>query len=121
MLATNTTQNSFEAALLGHLYPQEAHGPHPHALLSSRPGDDPFPASALNSAFQYASIGMALVSLDGRFLQANPSLCKIVGYDEQELLATTFQRLMYPDDLATNLGYMQEMLRGAIDYYRLEK
>ncbi len=36
------------------------------------------------SAFDYSSIGMALVSIEGRWLKVSPSLCKIVGYSEQE-------------------------------------
>src|SRR3989440_8724783 len=37
--------------------------------------------------FEEAPIGMAVVSLDERFTQANTTLCQMVGYSEQELLA----------------------------------
>ncbi|MGH2618262.1 MAG: PAS domain S-box protein, partial [Thermomicrobiales bacterium] len=53
-------------------------------------------------AFAGASIGMALVSPEGRFLQVNPALCAIVGYGEDELLATTFQQITHPDDVAAD-------------------
>ena len=38
------------------------------------------------TAFDYAAIGMALVSPLGSWLRVNRSLCEIVGYSEAELL-----------------------------------
>ncbi|MBD0364264.1 MAG: PAS domain S-box protein, partial [Coleofasciculus sp. C3-bin4] len=73
------------------------------------------------SAFDYAAIGMALVALDGRWLKVNHSLCEIVGYSEQELLATTFQVITHPDDLDTDLGYAGQLLAGEIRSYQMEK
>ena len=74
-----------------------------------------------SNAFGNASIGMALVGTDGRWLQVNRSLCEIVGYTEQELLATTFQAITHPDDLAIDLAYVRQMLEGAIQTYQMEK
>ena len=37
-------------------------------------------------AFTHSSIGMALVSLEGRFLRVNAALCRILGYTDSELL-----------------------------------
>lgn len=54
------------------------------------------------NVFQYAAIGMALVSPDGRWLRANRALCGITGYSEAELLQTTFQEITHPDDLSTS-------------------
>jgi PAS domain S-box-containing protein len=73
------------------------------------------------SAFDYAAIGMALVALDGRWLKVNHSLCEIVGYSEQELLATAFQAITHPDDLDTDLGYAGQLLAGEIRSYQMEK
>lgn len=73
------------------------------------------------SAFDHAAIGMALVSTDGRWLQVNSSLCKIVGYSEQELLAMTFQAITHPDDLAADLNHLHQVLAGEIRSYQMEK
>ena len=73
------------------------------------------------SAFRDAAIGMALVGTDGRWLQVNPALCELVGYTEQELLATNFQAITHPDDLDVDLAFVRQMLTGAIRTYHMEK
>ena len=73
------------------------------------------------SAFDFAAIGMALVELDGRFLQVNRSICAIFGYSESEMLTKTFQALTHPDDLEQNLRFFQQALSGEVDSYQLEK
>ncbi len=51
------------------------------------------------NAFDYASIGMALVSPLGKFLKVNHSLCEMIGYAESELLELDAQTLLVKDDL----------------------
>lgn len=72
-------------------------------------------------AFEYAAVGVALVSLDGRFLQVNQALCRITGYSEQEMLAMTFQAITYPEDFEENLENIKALVRGRVDTYQLEK
>ncbi len=72
-------------------------------------------------AFECAAIGMALVGIDGRFLKVNRSLSEMLGYSEQELIATDFQALTHPDDLDVGLNYMQAMLAREIDSCQFEK
>ena len=74
-----------------------------------------------SSAFKDAAIGMALVGTDGQWLQVNPALCALVGYTEQELLATTFQAITHPDDLNADLAFVRQMLAGEIPTYHMEK
>ncbi|HRY86082.1 MAG TPA: PAS domain S-box protein, partial [Candidatus Omnitrophota bacterium] len=74
-----------------------------------------------SSAFRASGSGMAIVSLEGRWLQVNPSLCRIVGYTEKELLLKTFQEVTHPDDLERNLAYVKRLLAGDIQDYRIEK
>ena len=72
-------------------------------------------------AFDFAAVGMALVGLDGRWLQVNRSLCELVGYSEEELLNTNFQSITHPEDLETALAYMRQVLSGEIPQYQMEK
>jgi PAS domain S-box-containing protein len=72
-------------------------------------------------AFNDAAIGVALVSLEGQFLQVNRSLCEIVGYSEEELQATDFQTITYPDDLETDFNYVRQLLAGEIRTCQIEK
>ena len=72
-------------------------------------------------AFEHAPIGMALVGLDGHWKKVNTSLCRIVGYAEQELLATTFQAITHPDDLEGDLALVRQLVAGEIPDYRLTK
>ena len=42
------------------------------------------------NAFDYAAIGMALVSPQGAWLRVNRSLCTLLGYSEREMLNSNF-------------------------------
>jgi PAS domain S-box-containing protein len=64
---------------------------------------------------------MALVGLDGRWLQVNRSLCDLVGRSEPELLGLTFQDITHPDDLKKDLAQASRMLGGEIPSYTMEK
>lgn len=73
------------------------------------------------TAFDHAPIGMDLVGLDGRFLQVNAALCEMMGYSEQEMLASTFQDITYPDDQQEDLARVSQLLAGEIASYQMEK
>ncbi|MGM0631693.1 MAG: diguanylate cyclase domain-containing protein [Pseudomonadota bacterium] len=73
------------------------------------------------SAFEYAAIGMALLSPAGRWLRVNRAATTIFGYSEEELLTIDFQTLTHPDDLDTDLAFVREMLAGKRDTFRMEK
>ncbi len=73
------------------------------------------------TAFESAAIGMALVSVEGRFIEVNDSLCAIVGYTAEELVRKTFQEITHPDDLDLDLEYLGQLLASAIPSYQMEK
>ncbi len=74
-----------------------------------------------HNAFDYAAIGMALVGLNGSWLQVNHALCEIVGYSEAELLAKTCQDITHAEDLETDFDYVRQLLTGEIRCYHIEK
>jgi len=74
-----------------------------------------------HGTFDNAAIGMAVVSVDGSWLQVNESLCKLLGYSEQELRATSFQRLTHAEDLRHVQSYIQRVLEGYVQSHEQEK
>jgi len=74
-----------------------------------------------HGTFDNAAIGMAVVSVDGSWLQVNESLCKLLGYSEQELRATSFQRLTHTEDVRHVQTYIQRVLEGYIPSHEQEK
>ncbi len=73
------------------------------------------------NAFHYAGIGMALLSLEGKWTRINKSICTILGYPEDELLGMSFQEITHADDLETDLRHLNKLIRGEADNYRMEK
>jgi diguanylate cyclase (GGDEF)-like protein/PAS domain S-box-containing protein len=73
------------------------------------------------TAFADAPIGMALVSLEGRWLRVNSAVCELLGYSESELLQLTFQEITHPDDLDADLRLLDRLVAGEIDRYTLPK
>ncbi|MBE7464770.1 MAG: response regulator [Planctomycetes bacterium] len=74
-----------------------------------------------NRLLDHGPIGMATVSPDGRFTRVNPALCRMLGYEAQELQRLTFQEITHPEDLAEDLDLVNQLLKGEITQYRLEK
>lgn len=72
-------------------------------------------------AFEFAPIGMSLVSTEGNWIKVNKQICKITGYSEDELMKLTFQDLTHPDDLEKDLASLKRMLTKEIDNYEMEK
>jgi diguanylate cyclase (GGDEF)-like protein/PAS domain S-box-containing protein len=73
------------------------------------------------SAFHDAAIGMAVVAPDGRSLDVNASVCKMLGYSRDELLTLDVQHITHPDDLDADLASVQQILLGQCKSYQLEK
>lgn len=73
------------------------------------------------NAFDHAPIGMALVSLKGGWIKVNQSLCKLLGYEETDFLKHTFQDFTHHEDLDKDLRQLEDLLKGDIESYSMEK
>lgn len=78
-------------------------------------------ANRFLDAFAAAAQGMALVSLEGKWLDANDALCAILGYSRTELLVLDFQGITHPEDLSSDLDLVTELLQGRRKSYQLDK
>jgi diguanylate cyclase (GGDEF)-like protein/PAS domain S-box-containing protein len=71
------------------------------------------------SIFQNAVAGIALLGVDGRFLQVNPAFCRMLKYSEEELLKLKTYDITHPADLDLTRGLLQEGAAGqrkSVDY-----
>jgi PAS domain S-box-containing protein len=71
--------------------------------------------------FEISPLGMTLVTPDLRFVSVNPAWASMTGYTEQGLLKMSFKDITYPDDLASDLEYLQKLAAGTIPVYCTEK
>lgn len=73
------------------------------------------------SLYEHAGVGIAQLSLDGRFLRVNPRFCETLGYSSKTMLLSNFQEFTHPDDLTGSLDYLAELLTGKRHSFSLEK
>jgi PAS domain S-box-containing protein len=71
--------------------------------------------------FEQASIGIAVEDLEGKILLANPALCSILGYTEQELCTMSCSEFANPEDSQDDWALFEQLRAGVIDHYSLEK
>ncbi|WP_299603119.1 PAS domain S-box protein [uncultured Aquimarina sp.] len=76
---------------------------------------------AFRGNFESAATGMAIIGLDGRWIEVNDAVCNMIGYRREELTNMTFQDITHPEDLNKDLGLLNKLLNGEISFYHLEK
>ncbi len=72
-------------------------------------------------AFNFAPTGMALVDMDGNYLQVNGSWCTIIGYEESELLNKSSIEITHPLDLDASHEKVLKIVRKEITSFSLVK
>lgn len=72
-------------------------------------------------AFEYASIGMALVLPDGKWLKVNKAFCEMLGYSEAELFAKSIDEITHPEDILASKDNVSRARQGEMRSFQLEK
>ncbi|MBI4660138.1 MAG: PAS domain S-box protein [Verrucomicrobia bacterium] len=89
---------------------------HTKTIVALRESEERF-----RSAFDYAAIGMALVSTGGRWMKVNRTLCDIVGYSENEFRSLFFHSLIHPEDVDAHQRQVQRLLAGEVGAFQMEE
>jgi PAS domain S-box-containing protein len=83
--------------------------------------------------FEGAAIGIGICRLDGRILEANPALRRMLGYSQQELARAHARELFpelhrdispgnsSPDELRPDERWVGELMRGERDCFEIDK
>jgi PAS domain S-box-containing protein len=92
-------------------------------LLERRRADEALRASEerLRRYFDLGLIGMAITTPAKGCLEVNGELCRILGYERNELLRKTWAEMTHHDDLAADVAQFNRVLAGEIDGYTLDK
>ena len=78
-------------------------------------------AERFRLTFENAPVGIAIVDLDYCIQQVNPSLSRLLGYSQSELLLHSLLALTYPDDVESDLEMCRQVKSGELESYQSEK
>ncbi len=79
------------------------------------------PNTLFEHVFNHTPIGIVLLSLDRRWVRANPAASRIFGYDRDELLSMRQDDLAYPDESGPRDDPFQALIEGRIAEFTREK
>ncbi|HTN21764.1 MAG TPA: PAS domain-containing sensor histidine kinase [Pelobium sp.] len=81
-----------------------------HALNSTSLLTDEY--ALLSKFFDYTPDLLCIASYEGYFLKINPSVCRVLGYTEEELLKMKISDLVVDEDKKATYETRKEMLKG---------
>jgi PAS domain S-box-containing protein len=71
--------------------------------------------------FEDGPLGMAVLDVNDRFIQANARLCEMVGYTEEELTRLTFMDITHPDERVRDIEHSRNLFSANIPRLQIEK
>src|ERR1700750_3222770 len=71
--------------------------------------------------FERASVGIISVRADGRAVEANPAVERMLGYGPGEILGVSFTTFTHPDDVEVSKENYRGMVEDGLSSYEYEK
>jgi PAS domain S-box-containing protein len=84
---------------------------------TARPEDE----GLFYDAFRASPIAIALEDLEGRPLFANPALCSMLGFSEEEMRSKHCVEFSPTEDARKDWALFEQLRKGLIDQYQIEK
>ena len=73
------------------------------------------------SMFEHSAIGIGVMGVDRRLIDANPALCHIYGRTREELIGMNAAEVTYPDDDPESVRLLTELVTGQRDSYEADR
>jgi len=73
------------------------------------------------ATFEYAPVGIAHNKPNEKWILVNRTLCRLLGYNKNELLNLSFEDFIHPEDIERGRQLDKDIIEGTISSYTMEK
>ena len=73
------------------------------------------------SMFEHSAIGIGVMGLDRRIIDANPAICRIFGLGHEQMIGMSAGEMTYPEDDPASLQLFSQLVSGERDSYELDR
>ncbi|SEC61456.1 PAS domain S-box protein [Paenibacillus sp. GP183] len=77
--------------------------------------------SLFEHVYMNAPIGIAMLSMERKLISVNPTMCRIFGYTEDEMLTHNITDFIYSEDVSIDEHLLKELLDGITSSFEVEK
>jgi PAS domain S-box-containing protein len=71
--------------------------------------------------FEHSAVGIGIMGMDRRIIDANPAICRIYGFTREEMLGRSAAEVTYPEDNPEATRLADELISGQRDSYELDR
>jgi PAS domain S-box-containing protein len=72
------------------------------------------------SLFEFTTVGIKVLDLDGNILQTNYAFQSMIGYTDEELVGNPFYKFLHPEDVNRAAKLFRDVKVNGIPYFRFE-
>ncbi len=77
--------------------------------------------ATFRAMFETSQVGIGIMGLDRRILDANPAICKMFGFTREEFIGKEPSFATHPQDYVRSSAQFQELLEGTREFVRDER